>query len=70
MSNMSDNIKIMALSASNIAKNIRRIDESVMELEQVSGKTIEELVELFASGWELRPPTKVSDLLNMMDLEE
>ena len=40
------------------------------KLERVSGKTIEELVELFAAGWTLRPPTKFSDLLSMLDLEE
>ena len=45
-------------------------DAAIHKLEQLSGKTIEELVDLFAAGWTLRPPTKFSDLLSMLDMEE
>lgn len=46
------------------------LESNIHKLEQLSGKSIEELVELFAAGWTLRPPTMFSDLLSMLDLEE
>ena len=49
---------------------IQKQEENIHELELLSGKSIEELIELFAAGWELTPPTYVGDLLSMMDLEE
>lgn len=54
-------------------KTVRELDENVCKLEQVSGKSIEELIELFAAGWILTPPysnTKLSDLVNMIDSED
>lgn len=52
------------------ADSIRLLEERVSKLEQVSGKSIDELTVLFAAGWKLREPTKFSDLLSMLDLEE
>ena len=46
------------------------MDVDINKLEQLSGKSIEELIELFAAGWTFRPPTKFSDLLSMLDLED
>lgn len=49
-----------------------RDETNVHKLELISGKTIEESVELFAAGWELRPPKirKFIDSLSMIGFEE
>ena len=54
----------------NWSSEYKRDATNIRKLEQVSGKSIEELVELFAAGWTLRPPTKFSDLLSMLDMED
>lgn len=47
-----------------------RLEEKVSKLIQVSGKSIEELIALFAAGWTLEPPTNVYNSSSMLDLEE
>ena len=44
------------------ADSIRLLEENVSKLEQVSGKSMNELIVLFAAGWTLTPPTYVSEL--------
>lgn len=50
------------------ADSIRLLEERVSKLEQVSGKSMNELIVLFAAGWELRPPensdVRISELLS------
>ena len=40
--------------------SIRCLEERVSKLEQVSGKSMDELIELFAAGWTLNPPRELT----------
>ena len=54
------------------ANIVPRTEEKLHTLEYLSGKTIDELIRLFAAGWTLEPPEKpptFSELLSMMDKE-
>lgn len=65
-----DGIPYLFASRAESRKYIQSMEENIHKLERLSGKSIEELIRLFAAGYELKPPTYVSDLLSMMDLEE
>ena len=47
------------MNMSDIAHAICNIDDNIMKLEKVSGMKIDKLIELFAAGWELKPPSYV-----------
>lgn len=42
------------------AKHIRRLEESIHELELASGKDIKQLTRMFLSGWTLNPPRELT----------
>ena len=54
----------------NWSSEYKRDETNIHKLETVSGKSIEELIDLFAAGYELKPPTYVSDLMSMLDSED
>ena len=58
----------------NCSYDYKRDGTNIHKLEQVSGESIEKLIELFAAGWTLEPPKSTScslgDLFNSLDLEE
>lgn len=52
---------------------VNRTEEKLMKLEELSGLSLDELINRLAAGWELVPPEKsctVSDLIRMFDEEE
>ena len=56
--------------SADVAASVRKLDENVHKLEQVSGKSMDELTVLFAAGWKLTPPIECCQKLSMLDMEE
>lgn len=54
--NITESISKATIAYQNMGDAIRRIDENVMTLEQVSGMSIENLIKLFSAEWVLTPP--------------
>ena len=63
-----------AMKKFNYIQNMQRMDESIHELEMVSGMSLEELIEKFAAGWTLKGPDYKFDMTLLqcrgVDLEE
>lgn len=60
--NIYENVAKATIAYQNMGDAIRRIDENVMTLEQVSGMSIENLIKLFSAGWTLKEPEVVTGL--------
>lgn len=46
---------------------VRRTEEKIYKLKQVSGKSIDELIGLFAAGWTLEPPKEYPSFREFLD---
>lgn len=44
------------LNTSHIFNYVRKLDENITKLEQLTGFSLDELIEKFAAGWTLEPP--------------
>ena len=63
-------IQAIGVLSAKAKEAISKMEESIHKLEYVCDKNIDELTGLFAAGYTLTPPTKVGDLMSMLDMED
>ena len=51
------------------ASAIKRMEQAIHELQVVSGRSIHELIDLFAKGYELAPPSKPISMKGLAEEE-
>ena len=56
-----------ATMSDSYTKHIRRLEESIHELEVASGKDIKQLTSMFLSGWTLNPPKEFTSFREFLD---